>query len=265
MKKILIALTLIANCAFAQTEDQVLVVPSPETGFFANEAPTNAMLWDTPGTNGVVVLLPGGDGHFKLSPTRPWRKNYQIMMSKSIVDLSDSTKTSGKLSAAFIDSPYPLGLTHYPGARFASAHINRVISVLDTIRTKTNNKPIWLYGHSNGSISVFEVYKELQSQNREQMIAGLIVSGPRDVISLPKKINVPVLFIHHKNDACADTSLADATRNYKKVTELSTAKTHMEILDGPSRTQGHPCFVGTHMFEGLYDELAQTMDKFINQ
>jgi len=264
MKKLLIVLSFIVGPVFAQTEDQLLVVPSPESGFFANESPTYAMLWDTPGTNGVVVLLPGGDGNFNLNPSRIWRKQTQRLMSKSIVDLSDPSKTSGKMSAAFIDSPYSLGIERYPTRRFSSAHINRVISVLDAIKEKTN-KPVWLYGHSNGAISVFEVYKELQEQGKDQNIAGLIVSGPRDIIRMPNKITVPVLFIHHRNDGCSDTSLADAQRNYKKVTKISTARSHMEILDGPAYSQGHPCFVGAHMFEGLYDELAQTMDKFINQ
>lgn len=262
MKTALTALLMFLHFAFAYAEDQLLVVPSPETGFFANNDPTNSMLWDTPGTKGVVVLLPGGDGKFGLN--RVWRREYQIKMSRSIVDLSDPTKTSGNFSSAFIDSPYSLGMERYPSRRFMSAHIDRVISVLDAIKEKTN-KPVWVYGHSNGAISVFEVYRELQAQGKDQNIAGLIVSGPRDIIRLPKKITVPVLFIHHRNDGCSDTSLGDAQRNYKKVTEISTARSHMEILDGPVHSYGHPCLSGAHMFDGLEAELAKTIDTFINQ
>lgn len=234
---------------------EVVNVPSTETGFFANSDPTRILLWSNPAEQNIIVFFPGGDGSFPFTQAWPREKSR---------GLSRIFNTVPNASGAFVNSPYSLGLEYSASRRFTEAHIARMISALETIKQKTNQK-IWLYGHSNGSITAFEVYSALQKSNNAQLVNGIIVSGARDIIRIPNSVNVPVLFIHHRDDACADTPLGAAQRNYDKVKERSTARTQFSTVTTYIPPAGHPCLTGVHMFDNTYDELATIIDKFINQ
>lgn len=242
-----------STCAHS---DELVEVPSPETGFFANTDPTKIMLWDDEGTKNIVVFFPGGDGNFKME--RVWRRTGTARGIGGTVTIIPNT------SGAFVNSPYPLGLTHQASGRWTDEHLNRMISALEVIKQKTN-KNIWVYGHSNGSISAFEVYSRLQKQNKTNLVNGIIVSGARDIVKIPETINVPVLFIHHRDDACFDTPLHTAQQNFNKVKSRSTAKAEFVTMTSYIPPAGHPCLTGVHMFDGKYDELAQIINSFVNQ
>lgn len=260
MKK-LVTLVLLLVSFSAHSAEELLVAPSPESGFFANTSPTHATLWDQPDTSAVVAMLPGGDGSFNMKFA--WRAHRMTGIGSTVALIGDKTVTSGKLSGAFIDSPYSLGMEYYPGARFSESHIKRVIGILQLIKEKTN-KPIWLYGHSNGSISAFEVYKYLKKTNND-LVAGIIVSGARDVIKPPSNIDIPVLFIHHTDDACKDTQEHQAMRHYEKIKSTSTSKTEFVRISDYVPPRGNACLGGPHMFDNLYPQVSTIIDRFVNQ
>jgi len=256
MVKHFLVILLLAFSTFAHS-DELIEVPSTETGFFASADPTKIMLWDDPGTKNIVVFFPGGDGSFKMD--RVWKRS-----GTPVRGIGGTVTIIPNSSGAFVNSPYPLGMTHQASGRWTEAHISRMISALEVIKAKTN-KPIWVYGHSNGSISAFEVYSALQKQNKPNLISGIVVSGARDIIKIPDVVNVPVLFIHHKEDACFDTPLGTAQQNFDKVKQRSTSKVDFAIVTSYIPAAGHPCLTGVHMFDGKYEELAQIIGRFVNQ
>lgn len=260
MKKLLLIL-LFAFSAHSYG-DEFIELPSPESGMFASSAPTRAMFWFNPDTKGTIISLPGGDGSFNL--TRP-RSRPVRGFGLVTTALLDPNSTSGKWNVAFLDSHVSLGLQHYPSARFTDAHLNRVASLIRYIKEKTK-KPVWVWGHSNGTITAFNIYTHLAKTNEQHLIDGIIASGARDVIKLPDTVNVPVQFIHHQYDACNDTPYSTAQRNYEKLKTVSTSRIEFSTITSPTTvTNGHPCFTGTHMFDGMYVELAQAIDSFVNK
>jgi hypothetical protein len=241
--------------SFTASADEMLQVPSPETGLFSSSEPTKVMLWDEPTDKSVVAFFPGGDGSWKMDFV--WRRERRTGISKTVVLIPNT-------AGAFVNSPYSLGTTYGATGRFTDGHIQRMITALEAIRDKTH-KPIWVYGHSNGAISAFEVYAQLQRENKTDLIKGIIVSGARDIIRIPDAVAVPVLFIHHQADACADTPYWSAKRNYEKVKLRSTNRTEFATVTTYIPPAGNPCLSGVHMFDNDYDELASIINKFINQ
>ena len=261
MKKIFVVSIIFFAFLRAYAGDEILIVPAPEAGAFSNSDPTKALLWDQDSSKAVVVFIPGGDGFIKLNQAVPSSKVRGI--TKVVAMLTDPSVTSGTLSAAFLPSPYSLGTAHYPPARFSEEHIKRVVSVLKEIKEKTK-KPIWLYGHSNGTISTFEVFNYLQAKAEDDLLAGLIVSGSRNVIRLPEKINKPVLFIHHKDDGCEDTPYSDAYKHYEKLKAINSARVSFATVTTHIEPAGNPCMSGVHMFDNDYEEVAKIIDGFVN-
>lgn len=234
--------------------DELLQFSSPETGWFANTDPTRAMYWSFQDDRAIVVFLPGGEGNFNMD--KPWAR-HRVSKIGSTVTLIPGA------SGVFLDSPYSLGMTGE--RRYSNAHLARVTSVLLHLK-QTTNKPIWLYGHSNGSISAMTVYQSLQGTENANLVSGIIMSGTRNAVSAPKAVSVPVLFIHHSGDGCRDTDYASAMRIYNTVKERNSSRTEfVTISTPPVESFGHPCFGGAHMFDGLYPELAQHINTFITK
>lgn len=236
--------------------DEILRVQSPEKGFFASSAETEIVFWENNPAKGTIVFLPGGDGNFNVTPMT----NRAGRMS-----LIRSVFTVPNWNGAFVNSPYQLASSTSPSvsARFTDAHLNRVIESIVAIKQRTDNKPVWLHGHSNGTVSAFAAYTRLQQLNKEHLIAGIIVSGSRDAIELPKQINVPVLFIHHTLDQCPFTSYSTALRTFELAKARSSKRIEFAaIQENPT---GGGCHSGSHMFHELHNELASTVSKFINQ
>ena len=254
MSKILVTL-LFAFSSYA-FGDEIIKLSSPEKGFFASTAETEIVFWENKPAKGTIVFLPGGDGSFNVAPlvNRTGRSSI-ITTVFSVPDWN----------GAFVNSPYALSGPASPsvGARLTDSHLNRIINAIVAIKEKTDNKPIWLYGHSNGTVSAFATYSRLQQLNLDHLVAGIIVSGSRDVLEVPKQINVPVLFIHHSVDQCPVTSHSTALRTF----ELAKARTtkRIEFVSIQDHPTGGGCHSGSHMFHELHTQLADTIHKFITQ
>lgn len=251
MKKLLITLSF-AFASYASC-DELIRIPSPETGFFASSSVTEVVLWDNENPKGTVLFLPGGDGNFKTEMATRENVN-RISVVGAVMDIP-------QWNVAAVNSPHGLGGLNV-GARYTTGHIDRVISAIQILREKTNNKPVWLLGHSNGTVSALSTYVKLQKLNQENLIAGIILAGSRDVIEIPKKINVPILFVHHTNDLCQTTPHSNAMRSFDNAKSKTTSQIEfVSISDNPT---GGGCYTGSHMFRGSRQQLSQAIDSFIN-
>ena len=249
-----------AVCWTSTTSAQVFLVEPIEKGFLASSEPTPTFLW--PGTNAKVVLIviPGGYGHFGLASEQADRGGF---FHDALKPLSDPSLTSGNTDVVIFDSPYSLPDDRaYPTSRATSDHLSRIESVVRYYKKKLN-KPVWLMGHSNGAVSVTEFWKNIHSGDKRDLISGLVVSSSRTGISFPDDTNIPVLFIHHEKDSCPYDDLSSNMNVYKNLKEVNNNKVKYVLIKGGESEPRNNCTSGYHMYFGAGLEVAKAIDNFI--
>jgi len=150
-----------------------------------------------------LILFAGGKGKIKLNSGKyKNNKNFLVRSRQLFIDRGFATI----LIDAPSDKQGKLGMLK--GFRNSQKHVQDIEAVIDYIRT-SNNKPIWLVGTSRGTESAG--YAAVNLNNK---IDGLILTSSisktnkngTSVASLPlDKLTVPVLAIHHSQDACKTT------------------------------------------------------------
>lgn len=230
---------------------EVIPVPFPRSTM-----PTETFLWQATAKDpkAVLVMIPGGDGRLGLIPAETDLGGFY---GKVLKPLSDSAKTSGRLHVVVFDSPYPLPVGYlYPNSRASSDHLRRIESVV-TFYTQKFALPVWLMGHSNGSISVAEFL-----HHHEGGVAGAIFSESRNGVRVSPNATVPILFLHHRKDSCQQADGKDDITAFEALRSAGRA-TSFVWLEGGSAERGNPCGSGYHVFSGAESEAYRAIDAFI--
>lgn len=255
MKPIL-ALALLSVFAWARAE--VIPVDLKEDGKI-DSTPTMTMYWAGRQARAVLVLIPGGDGNIGIKLETPDLKHpfYQALKR-----LTDPALTSGATDVVIFDSPYALSPNQrYPAARGSSDHVKRIESVLAFYKERTR-LPVWIMGHSNGGISLMELIKALQKNNRTKLIDGMVVSSARNESAFSAPLDFPILFIDHKNNGCAvDTQTV--YRTYESVKTIASRAVGQVLITSGESQSANPCYSGFHMYFKAEDELSKALDDFI--
>ena len=205
-------------------------------------------------------MILGGDGHLGLAPDQT---DLEGFYGKTLKPLSDPAATSGSLDVVIFDSPYRMapGDT-YPTSRMSPDHLGRMEDVIRTYRNKLG-KPVWLMGHSNGAASVTEFWKSIHDTDKKDLISGLVISSARNGISLPDDTDIPVLFLHHRNDACANSRSSSSWGVYESLASAGRSRTDYVWITGGESEPQNSCHSGYHMFFGAGQEAASAIDAFI--
>jgi dienelactone hydrolase len=114
-------------------------------------------------------------------------------------------------------------------ARRESRHIESIKHTVEYYRKKFG-KPVFLIGHSNGTLSLAELLN--QSPENQKLISGLIFSGSRNETEVKQKISVPVLVLHHKSDSNRWTTLSiehRGTHQFAMPCSLDTHSAHQPL------------------------------------
>ena len=246
MKKLIIAVVtmLISSLSIAE----IIQVPGPD-------GETATAYWSSLNSKAVLIFMPGGDGSFNISSKNPAKPSW--VLSK----LYDASQKSPGLDLVFVDSPFSLGMRGGNIApRYSNDHLSRMLSVIQFYKGKTK-KPIYLIGHSNGTISEAEFLNK--SPDNQKLLAGVIFSGSRNETSIDGPLNLPILFLHHEDDANGRwTSYSNAEDIYKKVKTLNADSTGLSTVHG-GEVGGDPSTSGHHMYEGSFEEAANYIWAFI--
>lgn len=241
---------------------EVIPVQPIESCFLCNSSPSMTMYWQGKDSKAVLIFIPGGEGYVGLKPGQTDLKSYYIQMLKR---LADPTLTSGQFDLVLLDSPGELSPRQpYPSARGSFDHLIRIESAIRYYKEKTG-LPVWLMGHSNGGISLTEFIKYAQKNNKMDLISGVIASGIRTESNFDAPVAFPMLFIHHKNDACQHCFPSASLANYEKVKQFNTAVTEFEYVTGGEAEQKDPCRSGFHMYYGAGEEVAKDIDEFMSR
>lgn len=266
--KFLIPLLLALCAGLAQA--QAIAVPTSYQGMFASSDPTMTFLFRAPEARATLVFIPGGEGRVKMQAD--WTAEHRYFSSYhfnvALRSLGDPKTTAARLNLVIFDSPVDLPTAnHWSAARTGGEHLTRVEDVVRHYR-ELLGRPVWVMGHSMGSISVTELYKRLQDNGKAKLTAGLIISGGENGTSLNwATTRLPVLVVHHEQDGCAGNTPDHARRLHEKLREAGNAVSELVFIRGGSLTPGNnnPCRSGFHMYYGAGEELAGTLDRFLDK
>lgn len=233
-----------------QASAQVIPVEPLTRGLFGTQQ-TMTMLYERSDAELTIVAVMGHPGHFGLKFGDTFVKNQTARMMRDI-----TYRPRIKANMVILDSPFPLqGI----GARSSSDHLSRIESVVKYYRERLK-LPVWLFGHSDGSISVSE-YLNRSDETRRSLV-GAILSAGRDETRIKEDWKVPTLVIHHEKDGCDVTTFNGAKRYFARIKEVNSSPSEFAIVVG-GMSSGAPCSTGYHMYEGAFGETLGSIEDFI--
>ena len=184
-----------AICISSVAHSQVFDVP------YKDDAPTRTLLLPVKNAKAVVLLFPGGPGVLNLKDDGSTGNFHTFVRSKSLW-------AQYGIDAVLVDTPHDLGGGRN-NARATRDHQQRILNVVSYYRDKLK-LPVWIFGHSMGSVSVSEFANS--GKDSGKLIAGVIVAGTYKSVTVDSDVTLPVLAIHHIEDGCANTPMVASER-----------------------------------------------------
>jgi pimeloyl-ACP methyl ester carboxylesterase len=246
---------------------QAAAVPPTYKGFLSSSDPTMTFLFTAQDAVATLVFIPGGEGRRGFGTDVTERNGYFSVyaFNRMLRSLSDPGATSGRFNVVIFDSPTVLtSANHWSGPRTGTDHLSRVEDVVRHYKERLG-KPVWLMGHSLGSISVTETYKRLQDEKRAALVSGLIISAGQNGTSLNwETTTLPVLVLHHEADACVGNTVGHAKRIVTQLREAGNQSAELALASGGS-SYGDPCRNGYHMYLDIEPAVAKVLDAFMSR
>lgn len=158
------------------------------------QVPVYEML--NPAAHATLVLLPGGNGGFgKLVDGAPSSQNFLVRERQRFVDAG--------FHVAVVSRPSDIPDLDN-GTRTGEAHLADLRQVVTSLKAR-HGKPVWLIGTSRGTVSAAAAAIALGDE-----LAGIVMTSSILAWKLPgalprqalDKIRIPVLMVHHQDDAC---------------------------------------------------------------
>ena len=208
---------------------QVLDVP------YKDDAPTRTLLIPAQNAKALVLLFPGGGGVLRLKDDGSTSNFHTFVRSKDLW-------AQYGIDAVLVDTPYDLGKGR-AHSRSLRDHQQRILNVVSFYKQKLN-LPIWIFGHSMGTVSVSEFVNGGKDQAR--LVSGVIVAGTFRSASIDLDVDMPVQAIHHIDDGCGNTPLSTSESIIKSRANKSAAQ--FVVLEGGSN-EGDIC--GSKAYHGF--------------
>ena len=235
---VLLGLIIAVSPARAQTERVIDVVTRPGVT-------ERLLLIETPGAKATVILFAGGHGGLQIAPNGKigWGAgNFLVrtreMLAAQGLNVSTLDAPSDRQSEPFLNG-FRQSKNHAADARAVIAHLRQQLAV-----------PVWLMGTSNGTLSTAFLATELPRESGGP--DGIVLTSSilttktgRPVTGMPLQfIKVPVLVVHHKEDACDHCRQADLPLLTGKLT--GTPRKALLMFEGGSVRNADPCEAFTH-------------------
>jgi pimeloyl-ACP methyl ester carboxylesterase len=244
MLRLAIALLALASLPVAAADRLVSVETRPGVRV--------AYWWmERPDATATVMLLPGGEGGIGMKDGVPRSQNFLVRSRDLFAAAGYNVAIVGKPSdRTDLD----------PGFRASSDHVADLRRIADKLRNDFG-KPVWLVGTSLGTISAAATAIAMDPGE----IAGIVLSSSRTGGNYPtvpglalSKIRVPVLVVHHRDDACPSCNPREAPRIVEALTNAPVKK--FILLTGGGGASGPPCeALHYHGYIGMEKEAVETI------
>ena len=217
----------------------------------SEEEPTRTLLIVAERPKALVLLYPGGGGQLRL------RDDGQTKNKHTFVRSVDQW-AQYHIDAVLVDTPYDLGDLKRGNFRGRRDHLQRVEEVITFYKAKTK-LPIWIFGHSMGTSTASHYVSE--SPQLAKLLAGVVVAGTVRSATLSDEVTLPVLAIHHRDDACGGTPIS-ASRNLIEGRPEGLVS-RFDIIEG-GVSEGNVCdSFAYHGFNQTEGELIKRAAEFI--
>jgi hypothetical protein len=184
----------------------------------------------------TLILLPGGDADTgNIVEGKPRSGNFLVRSKNYFFNENFNVVVMFRASdLAKLDYPYRV-----------KEHVAEIAKVINFSKEKFG-KPVWLVGTSRGTVSgtaaaIALGHKEVQGL----VLTSSVTNRVTGAIKTQRigDLNMPVLVVHHKNDACKICVPSEASRITSELKSSPVKKFIM--IDGGSDPEGDPC-TGKH-------------------
>jgi len=193
------------------------------------------------GAKATLVLLPGGQGGIGRIGSDGWPDGGNFLVRSAPLFAASG------FNLAIMTRPSDMETMDYD-FRISKAHIDDIRRTVVQVRQKFH-APVWLVGTSRGTVSAVAAMIAMRD---EGLIDGIVLTS--SVTNLKKRpgavptqdldrITVPVLVLHHENDAC-DVCRPSEVGNILRGLKNAPIK-KLVMVNGGSGAEGNPC-EGTH-------------------
>ena len=138
-------------------------------------------------------------------------------------------------------------------------HLADARAVIAEARRRFPGLPVYLVGTSRGTISVAYLAGALGSEIQGAVLTSSLFGGGRPPVLGAfdwKSISAPVLFVHHRDDACRQTPYAEAARLADRYPLIS--------VKGGKPPESGPCDpFAAHGFFGVEAQTVQAIANWI--
>jgi len=214
----------------------------------------------------TVIFLRGGKGLFQLKGTSG---KITAGQGKKLFEILSAFAMKGFV-VVVVDTPSdkPNGID--PFFRAGKEHARDIETVVSYSSEKIN-LPIWLFGHSFGTISAangairaqLEIDGLVLASPATRMIKDwgeIYDSNPNGIIDMDlDKIQVPTLLIYHRIDKCIGAPPSNISRLKDKIKKAKTIE-----LTGGKTQKSKPCGpLAAHSFFGIEKQFFSAVTEFI--
>jgi pimeloyl-ACP methyl ester carboxylesterase len=205
----------------------------------------------------ALVLFPGGDGKLRnYGPADLKRGNFLVRSRDLFVQRG--------FTVAVFDAPSDegSGMTDF---RTSKQHATDIAAVVAWLR-QSGGAPVWLVGTSRGTISA------ALGAARTAGIAGLVLTSSVTRASRRERetvydaglseIKIPVLVVHHRQDACPICPFADTGQLLESLAQAP--RKELLAFEGGAAPRSDPCeALSAHGYLGIERQVVAAISEWI--
>jgi len=215
----------------------------------------------------LALLLTGGRGVANI-PDRPgpgWARNGNFLVR------SRGLFRERGVAAAVVDAPSDRrdGLGAW---RLSAEHADDLAAVAAALRGRAGGAPVWLVGTSAGTLSAASAAAQLPPGTIDGVVlTAAVTRGGRPTNDLAgrslgdvdlARIRMPVLLVHHRDDACVSSPFAGVAA--LRVRLAAALRVEVVALSGGHPPRSAPCdALSPHGFLGIEDQAVDAIVAWI--
>ena len=209
----------------------------------------------------AVILFAGGDGGIGIGP------DGKITRAGNFLVRSRQLFAEQGLTAVVIDAPSDKQFYPYlSGSRQSAEHVTDVKAVILWLRQQAKI-PVWLIGTSRGTQSAGYIATLLPPAEGgpDGIVLTATMLTDRTSRAVPEmaldRLRVPVLVVHHRDDACRHCLMRDMPRLMDRLT--APPRRELMVFEG-GISEGDPCEARAyHGFNGIEREVVRRIAAWI--